>query len=66
MPQAPADQSNAAAAGAAADVAGAQPAQDDGTPPNPYAATNQAHIDWFKQNGKQGDVILVGGKPYTL
>jgi hypothetical protein len=37
-----------------------------GTKASPWVATTQDHINWFKQNGKPGDVIMVNGQAYTL
>jgi hypothetical protein len=36
-----------------------------GTAADPYAASSQADIDWFKANAKPGEVIVVNGKKYT-
>lgn len=36
-----------------------------GTRDNPYRATSQAQIDWFKQNAPAGAVIEVDGQLYT-
>lgn len=52
-----------AAAAAPASTAG-QP-KGAGTAADPYTATTQAEIDWFKQNAKAGSRIVIEGKTYT-
>lgn len=42
---------------------GAAP-EGKGSREEPYKASKQAHIDWFKANAKPGDVIEVDGKLY--
>lgn len=37
-----------------------------GTRESPWVASTQAHVDWFKQNAKPGDVIVVNGQKYTV
>jgi hypothetical protein len=36
-----------------------------GTRADPFKASTQAEVDWFKQNAKAGDVIMIDGKPFT-
>lgn len=43
--------------------AGAPPGS--GTEAAPYQAATQEHVEWFKQNAKPGQVIVVNGRPYT-
>jgi len=44
--------------------AGGQAPQGAGTQANPYKATTQAHIDWFKANAPAGSVIEINGTLY--
>lgn len=39
--------------------------QGSGTAEDPYTATTQAQVDWFKKNAKSGDRIVVDGTVYT-
>lgn len=41
------------------------PPKGTGTEADPYTATTQSEVDWFKANAKPGQVIVVDGKTYT-
>jgi hypothetical protein len=50
--------------GAASPTAAAKPS-GGGSKADPFQATSQQHIDWFKANAPPGSVISVNGKLYT-
>lgn len=37
----------------------------DGTTEAPFQATEQSHIDWFRENAQPGQVIVIDGQAYT-
>lgn len=59
----------AAPGGAPAPAAAAprppSPPKGAGTPADPYSATTQAEVDWFKENAAPGAVIDVNGQRFT-
>jgi len=56
--------SSGAATASASSEAG-KPVKGSGTEEDPYTATTQEHVDWFKQQAKPGDVISINGTLYT-
>jgi hypothetical protein len=58
--EAPAPDASAPSAGAT----GQQPT-GAGTTQNPFQATTQAHVNWFRENARPGQVIMHNGQRYT-